>query len=131
MATNFGAIAGCHCDKKLTRVLHHSPLHLSLHCKLACAIWGLCGYNFCCLFDQLNNRRLKKTPPQEISPFPQVEDVLSEANKNDVGNGFSPWNGWTIFFEKMEQEKSSKETQQCVCVFFLVLPFQTWKFFFE
>ncbi len=25
-----GAIAGCHCEKKLTRVLHRSPLHLSL-----------------------------------------------------------------------------------------------------
>ena len=27
----WGAIAGCHCEEKLTRVLHRSPLHLSLH----------------------------------------------------------------------------------------------------
>ena len=26
-----GAMLGCHCEKKLTRVLHRSPLHLSLH----------------------------------------------------------------------------------------------------
>ena len=25
------AIAGCNCEKKLARVIHHSPLHLSLH----------------------------------------------------------------------------------------------------
>ena len=30
----WGAIAGCHCEKKLTRVVHHSPLHLSLQIGL-------------------------------------------------------------------------------------------------
>ena len=27
----WGPLWGCHCEKKLTRALHRSPLHLSLH----------------------------------------------------------------------------------------------------